>query len=97
MNTPNYGRFWFRVCLAGILGLLLPVEINAQAPPPPGYRVQCSGGSCQLVRITAPVSVRRFQPLRNRDGRRFSTRSSVGMRPVQKALSRAGRLLRKGK
>lgn len=68
MSDSHYGQFCLRVCLAGILGLiLLAAEASAQ---PPGYRKVCTGTSCRLVPITAPASIRRFQPLR-RDGRRF--------------------------
>lgn len=94
MSDPHYGRFWFRVCIAVILLLGLCCAVSQAQPP--GYRVQCSGGSCRLVKITTPASVRRFSPLR-RDGRRFSTRSSVGIRSARHDHPRAGRLFWRGK
>lgn len=96
MSDSHYGRFCLRVCLISILGLLiLAVEANAQAPPPPGYRVQCTGGSCRLVPINVrPASGPRFQPLRGIAGRRIF-QDRVGIRSARHAHHRAGRLFRR--
>ena len=81
MKEPNLGRFWFRVAIAGILGLIfLAVEATAQ---PPGYRKVCTASGCRLVPIAArPASVRRFLPLR-RGGRRFTHSLSRPARHAQ--------------